>query len=439
MPMQAIKDWWNSPGVDFSDPKVQALFGASAALLEAGKPGTRNSFGSAMGQGMQGAMGGYGQGLQMQYMQSKTGENEVERQNKQLELEKNQELMNIYNQRYGKQQQPINLQNILTTLPSGSSPVPTQGNLMTGEDNVNPVMNVSGKKDANNYDINDHHLRLASLKGDVSEMNKAIERKNVGGTQYRGRVFDNGNEKYYADVPQGFTINPQGEASVVPGFLNSSQLLNYGNELAKQTAKSQMDTVEAIKDGAPTLVRRSEALGQNLQSKFTPKQIETQKAQAIAQQDLPQITSVVDEAKDIIKQLRSQPGGGNAVGFGLGEFGKNFWPSGTPQAGFVNLHDQLKAKDFSIAFPTLKGGGSVTEYESKTAANAMSRVSLSLSEKEYLKALEEAESVLDTIKRNSRIRAGLETGEIDYSLSPSKKTTQQQPKPQGSWSGRTAP
>ncbi len=99
--MESIKNWWNSPGASFTDPRVQALFGASSALMEAGRPGTRNSLGSAMGQGLQGAMGGYNQGLQNQYMQILTRQHGAQAGENEIELARKKGILDTTNKLFG--------------------------------------------------------------------------------------------------------------------------------------------------------------------------------------------------------------------------------------------------------------------------------------------------------------------------------------------------
>ena len=80
----------------------------------------------------------------------------------------------------------------------------------------------------------------------------------------------------------------------------------------------------------------------------------------------------------------------DAVGFG---FGTRFIP-GTPAANFDALFKQTQGGAFLEAFETLKGGGAISEKEGEKATAARTRMSLSQSEDEFVKAAQDYIRVL---------------------------------------------
>ena len=91
----------------------------------------------------------------------------------------------------------------------------------------------------------------------------------------------------------------------------------------------------------------------------------------------------------IIEQLRNHPGRSYATGIGwLNPFK---YAPGTDAHNFMLLADQAQGKVFAEAYETLKGGGQITEIESKKAEQAIARMETSASQAEYLAALDEFE------------------------------------------------
>ena len=62
---------------------------------------------------------------------------------------------------------------------------------------------------------------------------------------------------------------------------------------------------------------------------------------------------------------------------------------------FESYHNQLKGKAFLAAFESLKGGGQITEIEGQKAEQAISRLNLAMSEKDYKDALQDLRQVVE--------------------------------------------
>ena len=88
---------------------------------------------------------------------------------------------------------------------------------------------------------------------------------------------------------------------------------------------------------------------------------------------------------------------------------------GADATRFESFHNQLKGKAFLQAFESLKGGGQITEIEGQKAEQAISRLNLALSEKDYTDALNELRQVVD---------AGLRRSKDQWSMIPKPEGTQ---------------
>ncbi|MEE8307269.1 MAG: hypothetical protein V3R81_08385 [Gammaproteobacteria bacterium] len=92
----------------------------------------------------------------------------------------------------------------------------------------------------------------------------------------------------------------------------------------------------------------------------------------------------------IIEQLRNHPGRKYATGIGWLNPGK--YAPGTDAHNFMIMADQASGRVFAEAYETLKGGGQITEIESRKAEQAIARMETSQSQDEYLRALDEFEA-----------------------------------------------
>jgi hypothetical protein len=73
--------------------------------------------------------------------------------------------------------------------------------------------------------------------------------------------------------------------------------------------------------------------------------------------------------------------------------GARFVP-GSPAADFQARFDQLKGESFLQAYETLKGGGQITNIEGEKGTQAITRMSLAQSEKEFIAAARELQGII---------------------------------------------
>ena len=128
-----------------------------------------------------------------------------------------------------------------------------------------------------------------------------------------------------------------------------------------------------------------------------------------AQQALPKIEASAVSNLALIEQMIGANDGSKgqhrglkgAVGFGVGE---RFIP-GTSEANFMGLLDQVKGGAFLQAIASMRGSGAISEIEGEKATRAITRLSTSLSEKEFKRAAREYADVIRTGLNNARAAA----------------------------------
>jgi hypothetical protein len=132
------------------------------------------------------------------------------------------------------------------------------------------------------------------------------------------------------------------------------------------------------------------------------------KAQALAQNELPQVESEANQTLGLVDKLVNHPGFSTVVG-AKGPTGvpaaAGFPIPGTDAADFTVLRNQLVGKQFLQAFQTLKGGGQITEVEGKKATDAIARMDTAQSEKEFRAAAEEFKGVISAGMNRARGKA----------------------------------
>jgi hypothetical protein len=102
-------------------------------------------------------------------------------------------------------------------------------------------------------------------------------------------------------------------------------------------------------------------------------------AATTAQLDLPAAEARIPVIEKQLETLLNHPGRKYATG-PLAAIPRI---PGTPQADFINRHEQFKSVAFLQAFETLKGGGQITEIEGEKATQAMNRMDRATTDKEY--------------------------------------------------------
>ena len=129
-----------------------------------------------------------------------------------------------------------------------------------------------------------------------------------------------------------------------------------------------------------------------------------------ARQALPRIISRAEEGLRLIDELvgkqEIKDSKGNVVQKGTAPHpgfkdavgatwlpGLRFVP-GTDVASFMSRFDQIKGSSFLEAFESLKGGGSITEKEGAKGTEAINRMSIAQSEKEFIAAARDLQEVI---------------------------------------------
>lgn len=128
------------------------------------------------------------------------------------------------------------------------------------------------------------------------------------------------------------------------------------------------------------------------------------KERTAAKIDLPKVESNAEQLKTVVQKVLDHPGFSSVVGApSLGKVTQ--YIGGTEAAGFKSLFDQLKGKQFSQAYETLKGGGQITEIEGVKATNALSTLRTSVSEKEFIAAAKTFLTEIDRLTEIARERS----------------------------------
>lgn len=150
------------------------------------------------------------------------------------------------------------------------------------------------------------------------------------------------------------------------------------------------------------------------------------KGDVAAQQALPKILSRAEEGLRLIDEMigkqevrdasgkviqaatKPHPGFQNAVGTTWLP-GARFVP-GTDAADFQARFDQIKGASFLEAFESLKGGGAITEKEGAKATDAINRMALAQSEREFVSAARDLQEVVRKGVANAQTRAARSGG-----------------------------
>jgi len=141
---------------------------------------------------------------------------------------------------------------------------------------------------------------------------------------------------------------------------------------------------------------------------------------AEASSELPTLVSKAENALRYIDEMvgsedgtiKPHAGFSDYVGATLLPWASNI--DGTDAADFKTREDQLSGAAFLEAFESLKGGGQITEVEGKKATQAIQRMNKSLSEKEYVEAARDFQSV---------IRAGVDRAKGKAGKQPSSNSS----------------
>jgi hypothetical protein len=137
-----------------------------------------------------------------------------------------------------------------------------------------------------------------------------------------------------------------------------------------------------------------------------------------AMQALPKVISRAEEGVRLIDELvgkrdsttgqllkgsKPHPGFSTTVGATLLP-GSRFIP-GTDAASFMSRFDQIKGASFLEAFESLKSGGAITEKEGSKATDAINRMSIATTEKEFISAAMDLQNVMRKGVANAQAKA----------------------------------
>lgn len=185
-----------------------------------------------------------------------------------------------------------------------------------------------------------------------------------------------------AGLPEGYMWGSGGQAVPIPGLQSN------------------------VPQGVPEWItmlppkQQSEAMTEWAKSKVTG-EVEQKKAAEEVQKKATEGRQSVLDSISVLDQVISSEGFGSGVGFK----GPAYWFNlsnynpfrddpegpmplpGTDAAEFEAAYGQLKGEQFLKGYETLKGGGQITEYEGKRAAQAQSRIDKATSETDFKDAV----------------------------------------------------
>jgi hypothetical protein len=221
-----------------------------------------------------------------------------------------------------------------------------------------------------------------------------------------------------------------GEATVVPGSEFTKTMTPAQKREAEDSAKRLV--LDARRLGLED--RRVAVLEANNRRDADPafqQQMATARAtgEAIAKGDvaamqaLPKVISRAEEGVRLIDELvgkrdsttgellkgsKPHPGFSTTVGATLLP-GSRFIP-GTDAASFMSRFDQIKGASFLEAFESLKSGGAITEKEGSKATDAINRMSIATTEKEFISAAMDLQNVMRKGVTNAQAKASRSGG-----------------------------
>ena len=218
------------------------------------------------------------------------------------------------------------------------------------------------------------------------------------------------------------SINPvTGKAEVAPGS-EGVMTATPGEVLSAQTQRRGQDITLRGQDltNARELLKIENEKGKNSPEAIAmrAKMTELGKAQAKFEAAAPEAIQTGKLAVAKIDELLASPGLKPAVGAGgLGTLGipgvARFIP-GTDAADFKARLDEVLGGAFMEAFNTLKGGGQITEKEGEKATAAITRMSTSQSEKEFIKAAKEFQEVIKAgVERSEKRMGAISATDVD--------------------------
>ena len=203
-----------------------------------------------------------------------------------------------------------------------------------------------------------------------------------------------------------------GQASTAATALAGQKVTMRGQDLVNARAKENIDIHKETqrREADPAFqqtMSQARALGTNMAKDKVLRETQLPKVIDTATMTLNEIDALIgkrDEKGTLLKGQAPHPGFETAVGASWLP-GARFIP-GTSAADFQSRFDQIKGGAFLQAFETLKGGGSITNIEGEKGTSALNRMQLAQSEKEFVTAAKEFQSIIKTGVERAKKLAG---------------------------------
>ena len=212
-------------------------------------------------------------------------------------------------------------------------------------------------------------------------------------------------------VSYDFANTPQGQAdkSLAEYYQNNvetqkNQMENGGQPPAPTTAgmiPSLADT-ETLK---ADIAQKKDIAVANAKSDIELAQ-KKKEGQQEAQQALPVVLDNSNYLMSLIDSLKTHKGLEGVVGM-PNLSGAVGGIRGTAEKDFNIRLDQIKGKTFQEAFASLKGAGAITDVEGKKASEALARLDTAQTEKEFIAALDEFQSIIKLGQTRAKQKAGI--------------------------------
>ena len=212
-------------------------------------------------------------------------------------------------------------------------------------------------------------------------------------------------------VSYDFANTPQGQAdkSLAEYYQNNvetqkNQMENGGQPPAPTTAgmiPSLADT-ETLK---ADIAQKKDIAVANAKSDIELAQ-KKKEGQQEAQQALPVVLDNSNYLISLIDSLKTHKGLEGVVGM-PNLSGAVGGIRGTAEKDFNIRLDQIKGKTFQEAFASLKGAGAITDVEGKKASEALARLDTAQTEKEFISALDEFQSIIKLGQTRAKQKAGI--------------------------------
>lgn len=122
--------------------------------------------------------------------------------------------------------------------------------------------------------------------------------------------------------------------------------------------------------------------------------------------DLPGVESRTEETLDLVDSLTSHSGMKDVIGFPDNPLTLKGYMPGTDAADFRAMLDQVTGRTFMEIYPTLKGGGQITEIEGEKGQSAINRMRTATSETAFLKAAADFKKEVTRLREITRQKAG---------------------------------